>query len=242
MTSLLDRCRGYSLVELLVVLGIVALLMALLAPALGTIRQTAQRTRCAAQLRQLGVALTIYSNDNRGWLPDWSGWHVYPDGSSPEDELGLGWTEKLAPDYARPDSPVYNCLSFPGKAINYFLAARWSGQNQQHAMKLSSITMCSRFVLSDDVTSFHLYAPPYGDSLNTTDDCDRDDAIMPCACYPEERGSLMHRGGNNILFDDMHVQAFRRFEPSSMTFHPTKMLAWDAVAADGGSAAPKAVD
>ena len=226
------RNGAFSLTELLVVLFIVALLMALLAPALSQARQAAQQTRCAGQLRQLGTALMLYSDENKGWLPDWSGWHVYPDGSSPEDSAGPGWMEELARCYAKPDSPVYNCPSFPGRRINYFLAARWSAQHNRHVMKLSDITMRSRFVLGGDKTNFHLYAPPFGDCPRTTDDCDPDDAIMPCACFPEDGGFLMHRGGNNILFDDMHVQAFRRFDPSSMTFHPKRMLRWDEVMAD----------
>ncbi len=226
------RRGAFSLVEVLVVLAIIALLIAFLMPALRGARESAQRTRCASQLRQLGAALIMYANENGGWLPTWSGWHVFPDGSSDEDEPGLGWTEQLQRVYVSPDSPAYNCPSFPCKAINYFLAARWSGQNNRHAMKITDIAMNSRFVLSGDVTHPHLYAPPYGDSIKTTDDCDRDDAMVPCVAFPEDGGFLMHRGGNNVMFDDTHVEVFRRFDPTCMTFHPRKMVAWNAVVAD----------
>lgn len=55
--------------ELLVVVGIVVLLLALLLPVLSKVRDAARRTNCASNLRQCGLALQMYANDNRNFLP-----------------------------------------------------------------------------------------------------------------------------------------------------------------------------
>ena len=65
---------GFSLVELLTVIGIVVLLVALLLPALGRTREHAQRVQCAAKLRQVGMAAMMHANEHRGYLPA-AGWH-----------------------------------------------------------------------------------------------------------------------------------------------------------------------
>ncbi|WP_428940286.1 type II secretion system protein [Fontivita pretiosa] len=62
--------RAFTLVELLVVIGIVAILMAFLLPALGRARESSIRIKCASNLRQIGLAAINYAAENKGWLPD----------------------------------------------------------------------------------------------------------------------------------------------------------------------------
>ena len=60
---------GFTLVELLVVIGIIVLLIAILMPMLGKAREAAQATKCTSNLRQLGMAFIMYCDANKGTVP-----------------------------------------------------------------------------------------------------------------------------------------------------------------------------
>jgi prepilin-type N-terminal cleavage/methylation domain-containing protein len=61
--------RGFTLIELLVVVGIIGLLISILMPALNRAREMSNRTKCLSNLRQLAMAMLIYSDDYKGRLP-----------------------------------------------------------------------------------------------------------------------------------------------------------------------------
>jgi len=106
---------GFSLVELLVVIGVIAVLMGLLMPVLGRARESANRTACMSNMRQLAAGLLQYASDNRGYFPRASqnivyavdDWIYYQYGRDPSQG-------KLVPycGVPRPDRPgVYRCPS-----------------------------------------------------------------------------------------------------------------------------------
>jgi len=74
------RRRGFTLIELLVVIAIIAILAAILFPVYARLKEKARQTQCASNLRQLGLACTMYENDNNGMLvPAWAGvfdWNI----------------------------------------------------------------------------------------------------------------------------------------------------------------------
>jgi prepilin-type N-terminal cleavage/methylation domain-containing protein len=61
--------RGFTLVELLVVIGLIALLIAILVPTLNSVREKANRVKCSSNLRQLGQGELTYAVDNKGQFP-----------------------------------------------------------------------------------------------------------------------------------------------------------------------------
>jgi len=226
--------RAFSLIEVVVVIGIIAVLIGLLLPTTRIVRERAKAVQCASQLRSLGQALFAYAAQHGGTLPVTSFWHVAGGDGTGDDAPGPGWTEQLAPWYAPPTSSVYDCPAFPaeGYRIHYFLSARWAriaNPFRPATLSLARIRTSSQFVLGGDCTGGMLYPISFGQRADfSTDDCDKDDAIDPCLTFPSDPGGglALHSGGNNVLFADGHVDWKEKFDPQSMTFHPTHIQAW----------------
>lgn len=67
---MMKQSKGFSLVELLVILVVMAILVALLLPFLGSIRASAEQTKCVSNLRNIAVAIRLYAQEHNNRLPE----------------------------------------------------------------------------------------------------------------------------------------------------------------------------
>ena len=109
--------RGLTLVELLAVVAIIGLLVALLMPAVQSARESARRSHCANNLRQIGMALHGHHAAN-GRLPFVSNWMT--------TDLKRSWVEALLPYLDQ--KVLYDKINFTQSIWNGANAALWSGQ------------------------------------------------------------------------------------------------------------------
>src|SRR5437762_2570583 len=103
--------RAFTLVELLVVIGIIGLLAGLLMPALSGAQQKARQSKCLNHIRQLGLALTMYADDFDGQFP-------------PRRMPPSNWVTRLQPYYV--DKQILKCPSDAWREDRSYIVNGWN--------------------------------------------------------------------------------------------------------------------
>jgi prepilin-type N-terminal cleavage/methylation domain-containing protein len=147
--------KAFTLIELLVVIAIIAILAALLMPALARARQEARKASCLNQEHQVGLACQMYLNDWRGGWPRMQlmGQCIYP-------VLDYLSTQEI---FSCPGSPTVTVVDTAGKTITgtgyFFDAANDSGSTSAGGLKDGGIPVTAdamRCVYVDKATSNHI--------------------------------------------------------------------------------------
>ena len=216
--------RGFTLIELIVVMAVIAILAAVLLPALSSAKSRAWTARCQSNLRQIGFGLRLYGDDNGGHYPE-SGDIIYWNQTDP-DTLQASWLQQISP-YLQ-NTNLFRC---PANArlpvarqsnFNYFngvRAAFVAAGYQQAAVNSERILYPYAYVLSGDTLDFGPL------------DADKDDYIYNCVGGMANGTPWLawraHTKGQNVAFDDGHVKWYNRYNTNEMTFRYDSLHGWD---------------
>ena len=151
------RSRAFTLIELLTVIAIIAVLAGMLLPAIGRAKEAARSTACLGNLRQIGLAVQMYVQENRNRLP------VCRDkspltNSVPSTNAFFSLEEALRP-YA-PEPRLFKCLSdrmgiFEATGSSYSWNSLLNGQDAEHLSALGISFDPHQIPVAYDKESFH---------------------------------------------------------------------------------------
>ena len=223
---------AFTLIELLVVIAIIAILAALLLPALTAAKQKAWATSCNSNLHQIGLGMRMFADDNNELYPK-SGTYIQWGQPDPNGSGLRSWMEQIF-SYTG-NTNVYRCpgnvqLAVPLQGpFNYFNGcnAAFLAAGVFAAVKSTSLMYPSAYVLGGDTAGIKSTS---GLLTFEPDDADKDDYTQNCvggAADPSiTEAWQIHSRGQNVMFADGHSRWFKNYNVSEMTFAFAAMTNW----------------